>query len=80
MADQGISELRKGAVARRYRISGSGKCFDAPQHILVYVPYVFIVRVENKIHMGGGEGTRLVHLPLVSTILLLRTTNPGNIY
>ena len=30
---------------------GSGKWFDAPQHI----PYVFVVTVENKMHTGEGE-------------------------
>ena len=47
--------MRGGGLSRGgIEFLGSGKCFDAPQHI----PYVFVnvVRVENKIHMGGGGG------------------------
>ena len=73
MADQGISKLGGGGGALRGNIEflGSGKWFDAPQHI----PYGFVVTVENKMHTGEGGGvTRPVHPPLISTILLLRTT------
>ena len=76
MADQGISKLRGRGSRGGIEFLGSGKCFDAPQHI----PWVSVVRVENKIHIGEGGGTRLVQPSLVSTIVLLRTTNPGNIY
>ena len=50
MADQGISKLRGRGSRGGIEFLGSGKCFDAPQHI----PWVFVVRVENKIHIGEG--------------------------
>ena len=40
-----------GALRCNIEFLGSGKWFDAPQHI----PYVFVVTVENKMHTGKGE-------------------------
>ena len=45
MADPGISEW--GPNPSMVEFWGSGDCLDAPSHIL----YVFVVRVENKIHI-----------------------------
>ena len=44
MADPGISKPG-GAIPARYNILRSGVYFDAPSHL----PYVFVVRVVNKI-------------------------------
>ena len=39
-----------GVLQRVIEFLESEKCFDAPQHI----PCDFVVRVENKIHVGVG--------------------------
>ena len=46
MANPGFKEPG-GAVPVRYNFLRSEDCFDAPSHI----PYAFVVRVENKIHI-----------------------------
>ena len=53
MADQGISNRGGGGCGASHHVIEflwTGKCFDTPQQI----PYVFVVRVENKIHIWWG--------------------------
>ena len=47
-ADPGISKKKPGVRGpEAVEFLGSWDCFDATLHI----PYIFIVRVENKIHI-----------------------------